>query len=108
LIEGILKLPGTRLNGHPHQRLPGNVNVAFEGIDGERLLWMLDERGIAASAGSACASGSVDPSHVLLAVGLPYEIAQGSLRLTIDEATADEDVDYILETLSVLIRRLRA
>jgi cysteine desulfurase len=107
LIEEILKIPGTRLNGHPHKRLPGNVNVAFEGIEGERLLLLLDEEGIAASVGSACASGSVDPSHVLLAVGLPYEIALGSLRLTINEATADEDVDYILRTLPDIARGLR-
>ncbi|MDR1203933.1 MAG: aminotransferase class V-fold PLP-dependent enzyme [Peptococcaceae bacterium] len=107
LIEEILKIPGTRLNGHPHKRLPGNVNVAFEGIEGERLILMLDGQGIAASAGSACASGSVDPSHVLLAIGLPYETAHGSLRLTINEMTADADVDYILRTLPDVVRRLR-
>ena len=100
LSELLRDLPRSRLNGHPTQRLPGNVNFCFEGIEGESLLLMLDLKGICASSGSACTSGSLDPSHVLLAIGLPHEVAHGSLRLTPsgDDNTM-EDIDYIIETL---------
>lgn len=108
LIEGLLKIPQTRLNGHPTQRLPGNVNVSIRGVEGESLLLMLDMNGICASSGSACTSGSLDPSHVLLAIGLPHEVAHGSLRLTIGEDTTEEDIDYILETVPRVVERLRA
>jgi cysteine desulfurase len=108
LIEGILKLPQTRLNGHPTQRLPGNVNISIRGVEGESLLLMLDLNGICASSGSACTSGSLDPSHVLLAIGLPHEIAHGSLRLSIGEDTTDEDIDYILEVVPRVVTQLRA
>lgn len=107
LIDGILKLPRTRLNGSREKRLPGNVNISFEGIEGESLLLMLDMRGIAASSGSACTSGSLDPSHVLLAIGLPHEVAHGSLRLSLGEDATDADVDYILGCLPPVIERLR-
>lgn len=108
LIEGILKIPQTRLNGHPADRLSGNVNISIRGIEGESLLLMLDLNGICASSGSACTSGSLDPSHVLLAIGLPHEIAHGSLRLSIGEDTTDEDIDYILEVVPKVVDRLRA
>lgn len=108
LIEGILKIPQTRLNGHPTDRLAGNVNISIRGIEGESLLLMLDLNGICASSGSACTSGSLDPSHVLLAIGLPHEIAHGSLRLSIGEDTTDEDIDYILEVVPKVVDRLRA
>lgn len=108
LIDGILKLPHTRLNGDRDIRLPGNVNISIEGIEGESLLLMLDINGICASSGSACTSGSLDPSHVLLALGLKHEVAHGSLRLSIDESTSDEDVDYILEVLPKVVERLRS
>lgn len=96
-----------RLNGDAEKRLPGNVNISFEGIEGESLLLMLDMNGICASSGSACTSGSLDPSHVLLAIGLPHAIAHGSLRLTISEETTDRDVDHILECVPVIVNRLR-
>lgn len=108
LIDGILKLPKTRLNGDRDKRLPGNLNISIEGIEGESLLLMLDLNGICASSGSACTSGSLDPSHVLLALGLKHEVAHGSLRLSIDENTSDEDVDYILEVVPKVVERLRA
>jgi cysteine desulfurase len=108
LIDGILKLPQTRLNGHPTERLPGNVNISIRGVEGESLLLMLDLNGICASSGSACTSGSLDPSHVLLAIGLPHEIAHGSLRLSIGEDTTDEDIDYILEVVPKVVAQLRA
>lgn len=101
------KIPYVKLNGHPTDRLPGNVNFSFEFIEGESLLLMLDMNGIAASSGSACTSGSLDPSHVLLALGLPHEIAHGSLRLSIGEINCDEDIDYVLETLPNIVQRLR-
>lgn len=107
LIDGILKLPKTRLNGDRDKRLPGNLNISIEGIEGESLLLMLDLNGICASSGSACTSGSLDPSHVLLALGLKHEVAHGSLRLSIDESTSDEDVDYILEVVPKVVERLR-
>lgn len=108
LIDGILKLPHTRLNGDRDSRLPGNLNISIEGIEGESLLLMLDMNGICASSGSACTSGSLDPSHVLLSLGLKHEVAHGSLRLSIDENTTDEDVDYILEVVPMVVERLRA
>jgi len=107
LIEGILKLPKTRLNGDRVKRLPGTVNISIEGIEGESLLLMLDINGICASSGSACTSGSLDPSHVLLALGLKHEVAHGSLRLSIGDETTDEDVEYILEKVPVVVERLR-
>lgn len=107
LIEGILKIPRTRLNGDPVKRLPGTVNISIEGIEGESLLLMLDLNGICASSGSACTSGSLDPSHVLLALGLKHEIAHGSLRLSINDETTDEDIDYILEVVPKVVKRLR-
>ena len=107
LIEGLLTIPRSRLNGDPIHRLPGNCNISFEGIEGESLLLMLDLKGIAASSGSACTSGSLDPSHVLLAIGLEHAVAHGSLRLTLSEETTEEDVAYILECVPAVVRRLR-
>ena len=107
LIEGILKLPRTRLNGDPVKRLRGTVNISIEGVEGESLLLMLDLNGICASSGSACTSGSLDPSHVLLALGLKHEVAHGSLRLSIGDETTDEDIDYILEVVPKVVKRLR-
>jgi len=109
LIDGILaKVPDVQLNGHRTQRLPGNVNVSVRYVEGEALLMRLDLAGIAASSGSACTSGSLDPSHVLLAIGLPHEIAHGSLRLSLGTDTTEEDVDYVLETLPNIVNTLRA
>ena len=108
LIDGILKLPYTRLNGDRDKRLPGNLNISIEGIEGESLLLMLDQYGICASSGSACTSGSLDPSHVLLAIGLKHEVAHGSLRLSIEDNVTDEDVDYILEVIPKIVERLRS
>lgn len=107
LIDGILKLPRTRLNGDREKRLPGTVNISIEGIEGESLLLMLDMYGICASSGSACTSGSLDPSHVLLSLGLKHEVAHGSMRLSINEETTEEDVDYILEVVPKVVERLR-
>lgn len=108
LISGILKnIPHVKLNGHPTQRLPQNVNFSIRYIEGESILLMLDINGIAASSGSACTSGSLDPSHVLLAMGIPHEIAHGSLRLTLSDMTTDEEIDYVLETLTKTVKRLR-
>ncbi len=108
LIDGILKIPYTRLNGDRDKRLPGNLNISIEGIEGESLLLMLDMYGICASSGSACTSGSLDPSHVLLSIGLKHEIAHGSLRLSIEDDITDEDVDYILEVLPQIVDKLRS
>ena len=108
LIDGILKLPYTRLNGDRDKRLPGNLNISIEGIEGESLLLMLDQYGICASSGSACTSGSLDPSHVLLAIGLKHDVAHGSLRLSIEENVTAEDVDYILEVIPKIVERLRS
>ena len=108
LIDGIVKLPYTRLNGDRDKRLPGNLNISIEGIEGESLLLMLDMNGICASSGSACTSGSLDPSHVLLSIGLKHEVAHGSLRLSIDENVSDEDVDYILDVIPKVVERLRS
>ena len=108
LIEGVLEaIPYARLNGHRTNRLPGHANFSFEFIEGESMLMLLDMNGIYASSGSACTSGSLDPSHVLLAIGLPHEIAHGSLRLTFGRENTMEDVDYILETLPPIVQRLR-
>ena len=109
LIAGILgAIPESRLNGHPTKRLPGNVNVSIRYIEGEALLLSLDMAGIAASSGSACTSGSLDPSHVLLAIGLPHEIAHGSLRLTIGRDNTQAEIDRVLEELPKIVSRLRA
>jgi len=107
LIEGISKMEKVHLNGHAEKRLPGNVNFSFEGVEGEALLLTLDANGICASSGSACTSGSLDPSHVLLSIGLVHEVAHGSLRLTFSDYNTMEDVDYILEVLPGVIDRLR-
>ena len=108
LIERILnEIPYARLNGHPEKRLPGNVNVCFRFIEGEALLLSLDLKGVAGSSGSACTSGSLDPSHVLLAIGLPHEIAHGSLRLTLSEENTMEEVDYAVDALKGIVSRLR-
>ena len=96
LIEGLIKIPHTILNGDCKKRLPGNVNVCFEGIEGESLLLLLDSKGICASSGSACTSGSLDPSHVLLAIGRPHEIAHGSLRLTLSVENTEEEINYMI------------
>ncbi len=107
LIDEITKLPHTRLNGPREGRLPGNVNVSFEFIEGESLLLLLDIAGICASTGSACSSSSLEPSHVLLTIGVPVEQAHGSLRLSISRDTTDADIDYILEKLPPIVERLR-
>ena len=108
LIDGILReIPYARLNGHRTQRLPGNVNVSIQYIEGEALLLRLDLAGIQGSSGSACTSGSLDPSHVLLAIGLPHEIAHGSLRLTLGDFNTEADVDAVLEKLPEIVRTLR-
>ena len=108
LIHGILeKIPYSKLNGHPTDRLPGNCNVSFEFIEGESMLLLLDSKGIAASSGSACTSGSLDPSHVLLAIGLPHEKAHGSLRLTLEYYNTEEEVDKVLKELPDIVSRLR-
>lgn len=107
LIDGLTALPYVRLNGHRTKRLPGNVNVSVRFIEGESLLLRLDLAGVAASSGSACTSGSLDPSHVLLAIGLPHEIAHGSLRLSLSDTTTKEEVDYVLSVLPGIIEYLR-
>lgn len=101
------KIPYTRLNGDPKKRLPGNVNLSFEYIEGESMLLLLDMKGISASSGSACTSGSLDPSHVLLAIGLPHEIAHGSLRVTFGEENTMEDIQYLVEVLPPIVEKLR-
>ena len=108
LQKGILSIEGAKLNGHPEYRLPGNLNVSFDGIDGESLLFALDLKGVAASSGSACTAGSVDPSHVLLALGLPYGQAHGSLRLTLGRYNTDEDVDGLIKIVSEVVAELKA
>ena len=108
LFEGASKISHSRINGCTKHRLPGNFSMCFEGVEGESLLLMLDMNGISASSGSACTSGSLDPSHVLLAIGLKHEVAHGSLRLSLSENNTVEDVDYILEVLPKIIDRLRA
>ena len=109
LINGIMKaVPHARLNGHPTDRLPGNCNISFAFVEGESVLMLLDMNGICASSGSACTSGSLDPSHVLLALGLKHEEAHGSVRLTLGHETTEEDVDYVIEKLPPIIERLRS
>ena len=108
LMDGLLQIPDTRLNGSRTSRLPGNVNVSFAGIEGESILLMLDMHGISASSGSACTSGSLDPSHVLLAIGLPHSIAHGSLRLSLGESNTEADIDYMLAVIPDIVARLRA
>lgn len=107
LIDGLSKIPHSALNGTRENRLPGNVNFLFEGIEGESLLLLLDDRGICASSGSACTSGSLDPSHVLLAIGRPHEIAHGSLRLSLSEWNTEEEIDYMLEQIPQVVTYLR-
>ena len=108
LFEGASKISHSRINGDTEHRLPGNFSMCFEGVEGESLLLMLDFKGICASSGSACTSGSLDPSHVLLSIGLKHEVAHGSLRLSLSENNTEEDVDYILEVLPPIIDRLRS
>ena len=108
LIERVLtEVPFVRLNGHRKNRLPNNVNFSFQFVEGESLLIMLDMEGICASSGSACTSGDLDPSHVLLAIGLPHEIAHGSLRLTLGEETTREDLDFVIDTIKGIVQKLR-
>jgi len=107
LIDGLLEIPHSKLNGDRVCRLPGNSNVSFEAIEGEALLLFLDDEGVMASSGSACTSGSLDPSHVLLAIGLPHEVAHGSLRLTFDEKMQEEDIEYMIGAVKRVVERLR-
>jgi cysteine desulfurase len=109
LIKRVLdEIPYSRLNGDAVNRLPGNANFCFRFIEGESLLILLDQQGICGSSGSACTSGSLDPSHVLLAIGLPHEIAHGSLRLTLSEATTKDDIDFTVDQLKKIVERLRS
>ena len=108
LIEGLSKIEHSVLNGASENRLPGNVNFCFEGIEGESLLLLLDAKGIAASSGSACTSGSLDPSHVLLAIGRPHEVAHGSLRLTIAGDITEEQIDYMVKEIKNVVDYLRS
>lgn len=108
LIDGLSKIPHSALNGDKKNRLPGNVNFCFEGIEGESLLLLLDDKNICASSGSACTSGSLDPSHVLLAIGRPHEVAHGSLRLSIDENISENDIDYIVKSVNEVVEYLRS
>lgn len=108
LIDGLDKIPYGELNGEREKRLPGNVNFCFEGIEGESLLLLLDDKGVAASSGSACTSGSLDPSHVLLAIGRPHEVAHGSLRLGLDVDSTEEHVDYIIKAVTDVVEYLRS
>lgn len=107
LIDGLLEIPRSRVNGDRVHRLPSNLNMCFEGIEGESLLLRLEMAGISASSGSACTSGSLDPSHVLLAIGLPHEIAHGSTRMTFGDDVTEEDIDYILDTVPKIVKLLR-
>ena len=108
LISGLSQIPHSVLNGDAESRLPGNVSFCFEGIEGEALLLLLDDRGICASSGSACTSGSLDPSHVLLAIGRPHEVAHGSLRLTLSEETSEADIDYTIKVVKEVVTYLRS
>lgn len=108
LIAGLSRIPHSKLNGSKENRLPANVNMCFEGIEGESLLLLLDAKGICASSGSACTSGSLDPSHVLLALGLPHEVAHGSLRLSLSESNTEEEIDYIVEEVPKVVNYLRS
>ena len=107
LIEGLREIPHSALNGDEKKRLPGNVNFCFEGIEGESLLLLLDDKGIQASSGSACTSGSLDPSHVLLAIGRVHDVAHGSLRLSIDEDISDDDIEYMISAVKEIVEYLR-
>ena len=108
LIAGLSRIPHSALNGDAERRLPGNVSFCFEGIEGESLLLLLDDKGICASSGSACTSGSLDPSHVLLAIGRPHEVAHGSLRLTLSEDTSEADIDYTIKAVTEVVAYLRS
>ena len=108
LISGLRKIPYAELNGDPVHRLPSNVNFCFEGIEGESLLLLLDDKGICVSSGSACTSGSLEPSHVLLAIGRPHEVAHGSLRISLGEDATEEQVDYIIQSVTEVVERLRS
>ena len=108
LIQGLSKIPHSALNGDPIKRLPGNVSFCFEGIEGESMLLLLDAKGIRASSGSACTSGSLDPSHVLLAIGRPHEVAHGSLRLSLSEYTTEEEIDYLIQEIPQTVNYLRS
>lgn len=107
LVKGLLSLPDVTLNGHPQRRLPGNVNVSIDRVEGESLILSLDMAGIAASSGSACTSGSLDPSHVLMAMGMDHQTAHGSLRLTLGKSTTSQDIDYVLSVVPGIVNRLR-
>ena len=107
LIAGLSQIPHCALNGDPVNRLPGNVSFCFEGIEGESLLLLLDMKGVCASSGSACTSGSLDPSHVLLAIGRVHDVAHGSLRLSLSEYNTDEEIDHILQTVPAVVEQLR-
>ncbi|MGN0607960.1 MAG: cysteine desulfurase NifS [Oscillospiraceae bacterium] len=107
IIDGVLEIEGSRLNGNREKRLPGNINISLLGVEGESLLLLLDTKGICASSGSACTSGSLDPSHVLLALGLPHEVAHGSMRLSISAELTDDDADYIITSVKQVVERLR-
>ncbi len=108
LIDELSKIPHSKINGSVEKRLPGNVNICFEGIEGESLLLLLDDKGVSASSGSACTSGSLDPSHVLLALGLPHEIAHGSLRLSLSEYNTEEEVKHIIKVVPEVVEYLRS
>ena len=108
LIAGLKQIPHSALNGDETDRLPGNVNFCFEGIEGESLLLLLDDKGIEASSGSACTSGSLDPSHVLLAIGRVHDVAHGSLRLSIGEEITEEEVDYLIRSVTEVVEYLRS
>ena len=107
LIEGLKQIPHSVLNGDAKRRLPGNVNFCFEGIEGESLLLLLDDKGVQVSSGSACTSGSLDPSHVLLAIGRVHDVAHGSLRLSIGEDITEEEVEYIISSVKEVVAYLR-
>jgi cysteine desulfurase len=107
LIRGVLQIPGARLTGSPENRLPGNASFVFEGVEGEALVFLLDQNGICASSGSACSAGALEPSHVLLAMGLSEKLARGSLRLTLGADNTGADVDSLLNLLPEIISRLR-
>ena len=107
LIKNLSKIPHNALNGDAVKRVPNNFNMCFEGIEGESLLLLLDDAGICASSGSACTSGSLDPSHVLLAIGRPHEVAHGSLRLTLSKYTTEEEIDYVIKKVPEIVEYLR-
>jgi cysteine desulfurase len=109
LIKGIMdKIPDVMLNGHPEQRLPKNVDITVKGIEGESMLLNLDMEGIAVSTGSACSSGTTDPSHVLMAIGLSHELAHGSLRFTLGRLTSEDDINYVLDVFPGIVKKLRS